>query len=160
MLVKSIVDEDFSNYKEPSMFIGTCFCDFKCCKQAGVAESVCQNSELASQENIEISTDEIYQRYIGNPITSAVVLGGLEPLKQFDDIYELINCFRKHGCNDVFVIYTGYEAEEISGELSKMGELGNIIMKFGRFVPGSSSRYDDVLGITLASDNQKGVVLC
>lgn len=160
MLVKTIVDEDFSNYKEPSMFIGTCYCDFKCCKLAGVPESVCQNSELASRENIEISADEIYQRYIENPITSAVVLGGLEPLEQFGDVYELINCFRKHGCNDAFVIYTGYEAEEISSELSKLSMLGNIVMKFGRFIPDINSRYDDVLGITLASDNQKGVVLC
>lgn len=160
MLVKTIVDEDFSNYKEPSMFIVTCYCDFKCCKQAGVPKSVCQNSELASLENIEISIDEIYQRYIGNPITSAVVLGGLEPLEQFGDVYELINCFRKHGCNDSFVIYTGYEAEEISAVLSKLSMLGNIVMKFGRFIPDSNSRYDDVLGITLASDNQKGVALC
>lgn len=160
MLVKSIVDEDFSNYKEPSMFIGTCYCDFKCCKQAGVSSSVCQNSELAAQENIEISTDEIYQRYSGNPITSAVVLGGLEPLKQFDDVCELIGCFRKHGCNDTFVIYTGYEATEISNELSKLSMLGNIVMKFGRYVPNGKSRYDSVLGVILASDNQKGVVLC
>lgn len=160
MLVKTIVDEDFSNYKEPSMFIGTCYCDFKCCKQAGVSASVCQNSELAAQDNIDVSTEEIYQRYIENPITSAVVLGGLEPLEQFDDVCDLINCFRKHGCNDVFVIYTGYEAEEISSELSKLCMLGNIVMKFGRFVPGSDSRYDDVLGITLASGNQRGAVLC
>lgn len=160
MFVKTIVDEDFSNYKEPSMFIGTCYCDFKCCKEAGVSESVCQNSELASFENIEISTDEIYQRYIENPITSAIVLGGLEPLDQFDDIYELISCFRKRGCSDVFVIYTGYEPSEINNELSKLCVLGNIVMKFGRFVPNSSSRYDDVLGVTLASDNQKGTVLC
>lgn len=160
MLVKSIVDEDFSNYKVPSMLIGTCYCDFKCCKQAGVPKSVCQNSELAAQENIEISADEIYQRYIENPITSAVVLGGLEPLEQFDDVYELIDCFRKHCCNDVFVIYTGYEAEEISSELGKLSMLGNIVMKFGRFIPNSNPRYDEVLGITLESDNQKGTVLC
>lgn len=160
MLVKTIVDEDFSNYKEPSMFIGTCYCDFKCCKQAGVPISTCQNSELTEQRNIEISYDEIYQRYIENPITSAIVLGGLEPLDQFDDIYELIDCFRRRGCSDTFVIYTGYDASEINSELSKLCVLGNIVMKFGRFVPGSDSRYDDVLGITLASDNQKGAVLC
>lgn len=160
MLVKSIVDEDFINYKEPSMFIGTCYCDFKCCKQAGVSVSVCQNSELTERDNIEISTEEIYQRYIENPITSAVVLGGLEPLEQFDDVCELIEYFREHGCNDAFVIYTGYEAIEIGSELNKLSMLGNIVMKFGRFIPNSNSRFDEVLGITLASDNQKGAVLC
>ncbi len=160
MLVKSIVDEDFINYKEPSMFIGTCYCDFKCCKEAGVPTSVCQNSELATQENVEISVDKIYRRYSENSITSAVVLGGLEPLDQFDDVYELIKCFRDNGCNDTFVIYTGYDAVEVNSQLVKLCTLGNIVMKFGRFVPDSTPRYDDVLGITLASDNQKGAVLC
>ena len=30
----------------------------------------------------------------------------------------------------------------------------NIIIKYGRFIPDSKSRYDNILGITLASDNQ------
>ncbi len=160
MLVKSIIDEDFSNYKKPSMFIGTCYCDFKCCAESGVPVSVCQNSELAERENIEISIEEIYQRYIENPITSAVVLGGLEPLDQFDDVCSLIRTFREHGCHDNFVIYTGYEAVEISDKLCRLSEFGNVVMKFGRFIPNSRSKYDDVLGVTLASDNQKGEVLC
>ncbi|MCX4355811.1 MAG: 4Fe-4S cluster-binding domain-containing protein [Oscillospiraceae bacterium] len=160
MLVKTIIDEDFSNYKEPSMFIGTCYCDFKCCKEAGVPETVCQNSELVKRGNIEISAEEVYQRYADNPITSAIVLGGLEPMDQFDDVFDLIECFRDHGCEDTFVIYTGYEAGEINMKLSKLCMLGNITMKFGRYVPHGTPVYDYVLGVTLASDNQKGAVLC
>ena len=30
----------------------------------------------------------------------------------------------------------------------------NIIIKFGRFIPNRPSRYDEVLGVELASDNQ------
>ena len=29
MRVKGIIEEDFTNFKLPSMFINTCFCDFK-----------------------------------------------------------------------------------------------------------------------------------
>ena len=36
MRVKGIVEEDFINYKVSSMFINTCFCDFKCCEELGL----------------------------------------------------------------------------------------------------------------------------
>ena len=36
MRVKGIIEEDFVNYKVPSMFINTCFCDFKCCTELGL----------------------------------------------------------------------------------------------------------------------------
>ena len=29
--IRFIKDEDFVNYRKPSMFIGTARCDFKCC---------------------------------------------------------------------------------------------------------------------------------
>ena len=31
MRVKTIVEEDFTNYKKPAMFIGTISCGGKCC---------------------------------------------------------------------------------------------------------------------------------
>lgn len=43
MRVKTIVDEDFTNYKKPAMFIGTISCGGKCCIEAGIPLSVCQN---------------------------------------------------------------------------------------------------------------------
>lgn len=42
MRVKTIVDEDFTNYKKPAMFIGTISCGGKCCIEAGIPLSVCQ----------------------------------------------------------------------------------------------------------------------
>lgn len=35
MILKSIVDEDFINYRKPSMFIVTAQCDFKCDRECG-----------------------------------------------------------------------------------------------------------------------------
>ena len=35
MKVKNLLDEDFVNFKKPSMFIATSKCDFKCEKECG-----------------------------------------------------------------------------------------------------------------------------
>ena len=61
MIVKNIIEEDFSNYKKPSMFIAFPTCSFKCEKECG--SQVCQNSELAKSPNIEISYDNIIKKY-------------------------------------------------------------------------------------------------
>jgi len=54
------------------------------------------------------------------------------------------------------VIYTGYYPDEIKDMLKtlKTYENTNIIIKFGRFIPDKPHRFDDVLGVELASDNQ------
>lgn len=78
---------------------------------------------------------------------------------QFDEIYGLIEFFRNNNCNDAFVIYTGYYPKEIPDNVSKLKNLNNIVIKYGRYVPNAPSRYDDVLGITLISDNQYAEVI-
>ena len=52
------------------------------------------------------------------------------------------------------MIYTGYYLEEIEGKIYFLKCFNNIIVKFGRYIPNSKSRYDEILGINLASDNQ------
>ena len=160
MLVKSIVEEDFVNYKVPSMFIATCFCDWKCCKEQNLDISVCQNSNISKQPNLNMSDKEIFERYISNPITKAIVIGGLEPLKQFEEVYNLIKYFRDNGCKDTFIIYTGYYEDEILPQIEKLKDFGSIILKTGRYKPNHKLHYDEILGINLVSDNQKGVIIC
>ena len=160
MLVKNIVEEDFVNYKLPSMFIATCFCDWKCCREQNLDISVCQNSDISKQANCNISNKDIFNRYISNPITKAVVIGGLEPMMQFEEIYDLIKCFRDNNCKDTFVIYTGYNENEILNQIDRLKKFENIILKIGRYRPNNKSHYDDILGINLVSDNQKGVIIC
>jgi len=154
MLVKMIVDEDFNNYMKPSMMIATCKCNWKCCVEQGLDISICQNSSIAQQKDIDIPVNEIFNRYISNPITKAVVIGGLEPILQFNEVLELIKYFREQKCNDNIVIYTGYYPNEIETQIKQLKEFKNIIVKFGRFIPNSEKRYDEILGITLASKNQ------
>lgn len=153
MLIKGIQDEDFVNYKKPSMFISFPNCTWKCDRECGM--QVCQNSTLATAKNIDINIESMVKRYIDNNITSAIVMGGLEPLDSFTDLIELIAQFRQV-TNDDIVIYTGYYKEEIQNYIEILEVIPNITMKFGRFIPSHEKHYDEVLGVWLASDNQYG----
>ena len=158
MNVKGIVYEDFVNYKKPNMFIATSKCSFKCDKEAG--SSICQNSTLAAQRTIYINDNTIVETYIQNPITEAIVFGGLEPFDTQEELLHLIDKFRKH-TNDTIIIYTGYtEKEYYEMNISNiLPQYNNIIIKFGRYIPNSNSHYDSILGIYLASDNQYAKVI-
>lgn len=155
MRAKTIVDEDFSNYMKPAMFIGTISCGGKCCVEAGIPMEVCQNDGWRSCAPITISENTLCERYLGNPITSAIVFGGLEPFEQFEELQLFIYILRQFfKCDDDVVIYTGYYPKEIVDQLKSLKRFKNIVVKFGRYVPNSPSRYDEVLGVTLASNNQ------
>lgn len=155
MRIKGLVDEDFVNYKKPSMFIGTISCGGKCCNEMNLPLSVCQNDGWRESAPIEINDKKLIERYDANPITKAIVFGGLEPFEQYQEIEDFIYEFRGgYGIPDDIVIYTGYYPEEIKEQIETLKLFNNIIIKFGRYIPGRPSRYDDVLGVTLISDNQ------
>ena len=155
MIVKGLLDEDFVNYKKPSMVLFFPHCSFKCDKECG--KNVCQNSPLAQADDIEIDIDALCIRYLLNPITKAIVLGGLEPMDDFSDALAFIKTLRYgYKCQDDIVIYTGYTEEECwkRGWIELLSKVPNIIIKFGRFIPGQEKHLDAVLGVQLASDNQ------
>ena len=135
------------------MFIIFPFCSFKCENEAKV--HCCQNSELARSPIIEISAENIIERYISNKITKSIVCGGLEPMDSFDDLSQLLYSFRDKSEDD-FVIYTGYTKQECeqNGWISVLSKVPNVIIKFGRYIPNSTSHYDDILGINLNSEGQ------
>lgn len=155
--VKEINDENFQDYKKSSMFIACIKCDFKCLKELNMDLSICQNMKISLMPDKKILIPEIFNRYKSNPITKAVVLGGLEPLLQFEEIFNLISYFRSNKCSDDFVIYTGYYPEEIKKEVQKLKNFDNIIIKYGRFIPNSKSKFDEILGVALSSENQFAV---
>ena len=153
ILIKGLVDEDFVQYKKPSMFIGTCFCGWKCCRDAGRPVTMCQNSPLANSKSKIVKFSTLYDRYINNPITKAIVFGGLEPMLQIDELLDFIKAFRVNHSNTI-VIYTGYYESEIEEQLAKLRKFQNIIIKFGRFIHKQEKHFDEVLGVYLASNNQ------
>ena len=147
MIVKKILDEDFVNYKVPSMYIAFPSCTFKC------GYNLCQNSPLALSDNIEISAEDIVARYLNNPISKSFVFAGLEPFDSAEDLFELVGLIRLK-TNDDIVVFTGYYKEEIESYITDLIKYKNIIIKYGRFIPDQEYHYDNVLGIKLASDNQ------
>ena len=153
MKIKGVTDEDFVNYRKPSMFIVTSFCDYKCNKESG--EDCCQNSVLAHAPVMTIDDDILVQRYLNNTITRSIVFGGLEPMAQIREICLFLERFRSvYQCSDDVVLYTGFNKDEVIDDICKLIPYGNIIVKFGRFIPHQKPHYDDVLGVYLASDNQ------
>lgn len=114
---------------------------------------MCQNSVLAHSKAIEYSVEDIVARYQANPISHAIVCAGLEPFDSWRDLLDLVKAFRKVSEDDI-VIYTGYYPIEVKMVLDELKKFTNIIIKFGRFVPGYEKHYDELLGISLASPNQ------
>ena len=94
MIIKEIRDEDFTNYKKPSMFIGFPSCTWKCEIECG--KKMCQNKSLATSKSIDVSYDSIVNRYLKNNITSSIVIGGLEPFDKWEDLCVLIYTFRQY----------------------------------------------------------------
>lgn len=153
MKIRNLMDQDIVNYKKMSMFIATCYCDFKCCKQLNLDICICQNSPIAKSKIVDISNQRIVKRYIKNKLTHAIVFGGLQPFKQFDEMVQLIKCFRQQTEDDI-VIYTGYYENQLAQQINVLKQFNNIIIKFGRFVPGQEVHYDEVLGVSLANKQQ------
>lgn len=151
--LKGLIEEDFLNYRLPSMFIATCFCDFKCEKEDLTGATFCQNSSLARAPIIEVGIKTLVNKYINNPISKAVVIGGLEPFCQFEEIKDFITYLRVV-TKDPVIIYTGYYDYEIEDKVEQLIPFGNIIIKYGRYKCNNPGRYDEVLGVKLASDNQ------
>ena len=151
MIIKGLIDEDFVNYKKPCMTIEFPYCSFKCDKECG--QPVCQNSALANAKNIDISINEIVDRYTKNDITNAIVYQGLEPIDSWEELFELTDALRKQTDDDI-VIYNGYVKCEIRDKIEELKKYKNIIIKYGRYVPNEKTHYDKVLGVDLASRNQ------
>ena len=153
MKLVNLIQEDFTNYKKPSLFLGFPKCSGKCNKIAG--KIVCQNEELKNAKKIDVSIQEIIDLYINNPITKAIVCGGLEPLDTPEELIDLIESFRYFTDDDI-IIYTGYTENEVKDMLiyGHLLQYPNIIIKYGRYLEGQKPHFDTILGVNLASANQ------
>lgn len=150
---KAIKDEVFQDYKKSSMLISNTTCNFKCDKINGC--KVCQNSELVKGKTFILSFKDIIERYKNNPITSAVIFGGLEQFDEFSQMSLLINVLRnRYNILDDIIIYTGYTKEQVINQINYLQKFKNIIIKFNPYLMNRKKRFDELLGVTLSSDNQ------
>ena len=156
MKLKGLNDYDICNYKDPAMFLIFPYCSFKCDHECG--RPICQNSKLAAAQEIETTAIQLVKRYINNPLTHAIVCGGLEPFDSWDDLFSFC-CVVRGFTNDTIVIYTGYKEDEIENRIKSLSKLNNIVVKFGRFIPNSPHIFDATLGVELASDNQYAKII-
>lgn len=164
MKIKGLKDECFQDYKKPAMYIAAASCSFKCDKENGCA--ICQNGHLAESITILTEPEYLIERYLDNPLTSAIVFSGLEPFDQIEDVIHFVYLLREvYKCNDDIVIYTGYTKDELELDeqikcipnlYQELKNYKNIYVKFGRYLTGYDSHYDEVLGVNLASPNQYG----
>lgn len=152
--IKGIKDEDTVNYCKTSMFIAWPHCTFKCDQENGC--QYCQNMPLTRYPDISIGTEVLVSRYLNNPLSHAIVMGGLEPFDSWEQLVGLIAHFRSR-TNDDIVIYTGYEEHEKLRQTDALKAFPNIIIKWGRFRPNQAPHFDKVLGVKLASDNQYAI---
>lgn len=156
MIIKGIVDEDLSNYKKPSMLIAAARCNMKCNELNGC--NICQNNPLLFKADIEISNEELINKYKDNALTQAIVFGGLDIIDQFAELISFIKDFREV-CDDPIIIYTGYTEEEVKimGCWDMLAAFSNIVIKVGRYIMNCEPHYDELLGVELASPNQYAV---
>lgn len=152
MKIKNIYYNDFINFGgHCSLTVAMPYCSFKCGKE------LCQNSSLAKAEIFDIPSEKIIQKFLQSEIMDAIVFQGLEPFDSWEEMLEFIILFRKKSFAPV-VIYTGYNREEISDDkITKLKELSNIIIKFGRYIPNQEAHYDSILKVKLVSDNQYAI---
>jgi hypothetical protein len=86
-------------------------------------------------------------------------MGGLEPMDSYQDVVDIISYLRATDNNDDVVIFTGYEKSELKDKIPELYSFGNVIVKWGRYIPNQKPHYDEILGIYLASDNQYAEVI-
>jgi len=163
IIIKGIIDERFGDYKDCSMMIITSHCKWKC--------KECQNKHLDMLPTKKVECNEIIERFFNNPLTSAIIFGGLEPLDTPYDVkafmLDMLDYCDDHGISPPkVIIYTGYDEYEMEGILEYSGldsvidAYRNVIIKYGRYDPtydefGTKQIiYDLNLGVYLQSMNQ------
>lgn len=156
MKLKTIVDESLEYYKEPVMLLAFPHCTFKCCIEAGLPTTVCQNEPWCRQPTYDFPDEEIIDRYLSNSVTSGLCGAGFEPLDSFEELLVFLTKLRQK-TEDVFIVYTGYVFEEKKEETKRLSEFKNIIIKYGRYRIGDKPHRDKILGMDLASDNQYAI---
>ena len=146
--IKSVLSESFADYKKCSMLICGCTCTWKCREKSlpKFKISFITNYRSRCWKNCW----RIYEKFT---YICYCIPDGLEWFDQYLELLECVDAFREKTLDDI-IIYTGYNKNEIEEKIILLKKYSNIIIKYGRFIPGQQPHFDEVLGVNLASDNQ------
>lgn len=158
MKLKVILDETYGDFEKAAMLLVAPTCYQKCVG--------CQNLYLTNVRTKTYSDEYIVNRFLKNQFTEAIIIGGLEPLDDIDDVYSFVLnllAMTYSANRPTLVIYTGYTLTELP-ELEGWDEVetalkmyNKALVKFGRYIPNKPSVWSPELGVYLASNNQ-GVI--
>ena len=156
MHLKQIIDESVGDYKETSMLLIAPECAWKCVG--------CHNTHLLKLITKNFPDEEILERFQKNPLSKAIVLGGLEPFDCMEEVRAFLQTLRESNIvnpKPTVIIYTGYDFPDIEQELIRTGldeemkKHDKVLLKYGGYLPGYNPTYNPLLGINLASPNQQ-----
>jgi len=153
MRILQIEDEVFSDYSKISMLVVVPFCTTCCWKELGLDSSICQNDNPRGLPILDYSNRKIIERYVNNPLTNAIVFGGMDAWDSINEIIELIKLFRETSDDDV-VLYTGRKYSEIASKMYDLERFKNVYVKVGRYIPNQKPVIDKITGVKLANRGQ------
>lgn len=152
--------DNITDYKNTSLQLIFPYCSGKC--------EGCQNYKLHESKVTKYRIKDIVHLYNKLSEHKAVVCAGLEPFDSFEELKNLLIAFAKNDKKIDFVIYTGYELEEI--EDNKVEELLKIlktystndiklIIKYGRYDKDSHNKWlSSILGVELINNSSQQYV--
>lgn len=152
--------DNISEYYKTNLLLAFPNCIGKC--------KNCQNTSLYDADVENYVIEDIINLYNNLNTHEAVVCAGLEP---FDSGLNLLQLFKRFLMNKKpvdFVIYTGYNENEVSNIIRRFKDALNtygksedsLIIKFGRYLPqykNKSEEIDDILKVKLATTNQYAI---
>jgi len=155
MKLKQILHETYGDYKECSMLLIADNCINKC--------EGCHNQHLLQLESKIFPDEEIIKRFVENPLSKAIIFGGLEPMDQAEEVEKFIFTAINMGIACPIIIYTSYNPLSYVFRCSNVMEaikqyLGKVIIKHGPYKKDLKPVFNEDLGVTLASSNQYTIV--
>lgn len=155
----SLIDvktDDTTDYKDTSLLLVFPTCKGKC--------EGCQNWKLFNVKSKQYSLRSIIELYKNMKTHKAIVCAGLEPFDSFFGLKVLFKEIIKLDKITDFVIYTGYNKEELTYSVKELLQTfkkyninteNKLIIKYGRYDKNKSEKwYSYSLGVDLATNNQ------
>ena len=152
MQLKKIEETKTLYNNELSLYLIASSCKWKC--------KICPNAHYSRFETVDIPNTDILQKFKSDDNLKAIVIGGLEPMDQMNDLRGFIFDARKFfepGDRPKIVIYTGYEMDELnkmhySGLASELMQYGNAMVIAGRNIWKTKKKFYLSINTYLTSD--------